>query len=76
MEELIEILEDINPDVEYETCEDLMSGGYLTSFDLVVLISEIAETFQVKIPADQIIPENFESMQKIYQLIQTLQGEC
>lgn len=76
MEELIEILKDINPDVEYENCMDLMTGGYLTSFDLVVLISEIAETFQVKIPAEQILPENFESVQSIYHLIQKLQGEC
>lgn len=75
MEELIEILEDINPDVEYKTCTDLVSGGYITSFEIVVLVSEIAETFNVKIPAEQIIPENFESVESIYALIQKLQGE-
>ncbi len=75
MEELIEILEDINPDVEYKTCTDLISGGYITSFEIVVLVSEIAETFNVKIPAEQIIPENFESVESIYALIQKLQGE-
>ena len=75
MEELIEILEDINPDVEYKTCTDLISGGYITSFEIVVLVSEIAETFNVKIPAEQIIPENFESVESIYALIQKLPGE-
>ena len=75
MEKLIEILEDINPDVEYKTCTDLVSGGYITSFEIVVLVSEIAETFNVKIPAEQIIPENFESVESIYALIQKLQGE-
>ncbi len=75
MEELIEILEDINPDVEYETCTDLVSGGYITSLEIVMMVSEIAETFNVKIPAEQIVPENFESVQSIYALIQKLQGE-
>lgn len=75
MDELIEILEDINPDVDYETCTGLIEEGIITSFDLVVLIGEIGREFGVTIPAHKIIPENFNSAQRIYALIQELEED-
>ena len=70
MEELIEILMDIDPDIEYETHKTLMDDGILTSFELVSLVSQIADTFGVRIPPEQIIPENFNSAARIYKLIE------
>ncbi len=75
MEELIEILMEIDPDIDYETYETLVDDGILTSFELVSLVSQIAETFGVRIPPEQIIPENFNSAAGIYKLIETLEGE-
>ncbi len=75
MEELIEILEDINPDVDYRTCTTLVDGAVLTSFELVVLVTQISEVFGVTIPPDQIVPENFNSAASIYQMIEKLERE-
>lgn len=75
MEELIEILEDMNPDVDYQTCTSLVDDGVFTSFELVVLVTQISEVFGVTIPPDQIVPENFNSAASIYQMIEKLEGE-
>ena len=75
MEELLEILKDINPDVDFKTCEDLIGEGYLTSFDMVVLVSNISQEMGVTIPANEIIPENFRSAESIYALIQKLEED-
>lgn len=69
MDELIEILEEINPDVDYETCETLVRDGILTSFELVMLVAEISQRMEVNIAPDQIVPENFHSAKAIYELI-------
>jgi len=76
MERLIEILEDINPDVDYKECTTLMEDGYLTSFDMVVLVVEIEESFGVKIPVENINPDYFNSVQDIYELIRKLKEEA
>ncbi len=75
MEELIEILEDLNPDVDYHTCTDIMTGGYLTSFDFVVLISRISQAFDVRIPVGKIKPEQYDSVPMIMALIEKLREE-
>lgn len=75
MEELMEILEDLHPDVDFEHETALIEGGVLDSFDIVTLISEISETFDVTISAEYILPENFNSAQAIYALIQKLEEE-
>ena len=75
MEELIEILMDIDPDVDYETCDTLVEDGILTSFEMVMLVTEINQQMGVSIPPEDIIPENFASAQKIYELIEKTRGE-
>lgn len=75
MEELIEILEDLNPDVDYRTCEDLVDGRHLDSLTILSLISEIEDKFDVEIPTVEIIPANFNSAKSIMALIEKLQEE-
>lgn len=70
MEKLIEILEGLNPDVDYETCEDLVDGRHLDSLTILSLISEIEDEFDVEIPTVDIIPANFNSAKSIWNLIQ------
>ena len=72
MEELLEILGEIVPGVDFDGREDLVSGGILKSFDLLTLISEIADAFNVEIPVEDVVPENFESVESIWQLIESL----
>lgn len=73
MEELIRILQSIHPDVDYKTNDRLIEDKIPDSFDIITLISEINEEFGVAIPAEEIVPENFNSAEKLYDLILRLE---
>ena len=75
MEELLEILTDLHPEVDFETEEHLIDNGILDSFDIVTLIAEIHDEFDVTIDAKRIIPENFNSAKALYALIQEIEEE-
>lgn len=75
MEELLEILREIDPDVDYATCDRLVEDGYITSMQIVMLVGEIRQVFGVAIPADKILPEYFNSAKSLYALIQELEEE-
>ena len=75
MEELLEILTDLHPEVDFETCETLIDDKILDSFDIVSLISEICDQFDVTISAEHIIPKNFNSAKALYAFIQKLEDE-
>ena len=75
MEKLIEILEDLQPEVDYETTENLIDGRYLDSLTILSLVSEIEDEFDVEIPTVEIIPANFNSAKKIWALIEKLKEE-
>lgn len=75
MDELIEILQEIHPDVDYETATNLVDGKILDSFDIISLVSEIADRFDVVVSAEYMIPENFNSAQALWTLIEKLQDE-
>ena len=75
MDILIEILEELHADVDFETCDTLIDGNILDSFDIITLIAEINEEFDVAIPAEEIIPENFNSAKALYALIERLMDE-
>ena len=69
MNELIAILTDLHPDVDFEEAEDLIDSGILDSFDIISLIAEIDRRFDVRIPAEEIVPENFNSAKALNALI-------
>ena len=75
MEDLIEILSSLHPEVDFENCDTLIDSKILDSFDIVSIISEIEDQFDVVITAEKIIPENFNSAQALYTLIQELEDE-
>lgn len=75
MEELIKILKDLHSDVDFDTCTTLIDDKILDSFDIVTVISEINEEFDVVIPAEEIVPENFNSAQALYALIKKIEDE-
>lgn len=72
MEKLIEILKGIRPDVDFTNETALIDDGILDSFDVVSIISEIDEVFDVQIRINELDPENFNSADAIWNLIQTL----
>lgn len=75
METLIEILEEIQPEVDYETCTDLIDGHRLDSLSILSLIAEIEDEFDITIPTVEIAPKNFNSAQAMWELITRLQEE-
>ena len=75
MSELLEILENLHPEVDFETCTTLIDDKILDSFDIITIISEINEEFDVVIPAEEIVPENFNSAQALHELVTRLADE-
>ena len=75
MNELIEILTNLHPEVDFDTCTTLIDDKILDSFDIISIISEINEEFDVVIPAEEIIPENFNSAQALHELVTRLADE-
>ncbi|MBR5975900.1 MAG: acyl carrier protein [Clostridiales bacterium] len=74
-EKLFEILEDIQPEVDYHTCTTLIDDHYLNSLAIISLVAELEEAFDVTIPTVEIIPENFNSAENMWKMIVRLQEE-
>lgn len=75
MEELIKILSGLHPDVDFQTHENLIGDKILDSFDIVTLIAEIDDEFDVEVKTEDIVPENFNSAKAIYSMIERLLDE-
>jgi len=75
MEALLNILEELKPEVDFETCTTLIDDQILDSFDIVTLVAEIDAEFDVQIPAEELLPENFNSAKAIFALIEKLLDE-
>ncbi len=76
MEALLDILTNLHPDVNFTHAEKLVDNKILDSFDIVTIIAEVDSEYGVAIPAEEIVPDNFNSAQALYALIQRLdEGE-
>ncbi len=75
MEELLEILRSVRPDVDFDNETELIDEGILDSFDVVSIISEIDDKFNVQIRITELDPENFNSAEAIWNLIQELKAK-
>ena len=74
MEKLLEILKQVRSDVDFENETALVDDGILDSFDIVSIISELDDAFGVQIRIAELDPENFNSAQAIWELVQKLKG--
>lgn len=75
MEKVIEILTDLHPNVDFASEESLIDDGILDSLDIVSLVAAIDTEFGVTVPAEEIIPENFNSAEALWALITKLDEE-
>jgi len=73
MEELLEILNEVNADVDFENCDSLIDDGILDSFDIVSIVGELNDAFDVEISPVDIIPKNFNSAKAMWSMIERLQ---
>lgn len=75
MDKLLRILEDTCPGVDALGSERLIDDEILTSLDMVMLAGELNDAFGVSVSVDDMIPENFNSVQAMYDLVCRLGGE-
>ncbi len=73
LQTILDILKDLHEDVDFETCTTLIDDQILDSFDIISIITEINTEFGVAIPADKIVPENFNSAQALADLVDALE---
>ena len=73
-EKLLEILEELRPDVDFENEKALIDDGILASLDVVSLVSEFVDAFDVMIGVEHLIPEYFNSIEGMLTLIEKIQN--
>lgn len=75
MQKLLEILNDIKPGVDFSTQTGLVDSGILTSFDIMRLVMDISNEYDIEISPLSVVPENFNSVQSMMELIEKIQDE-
>lgn len=73
MEKLLEILSEIRPDIDFATEDGLIDNGLLDSLNIMAIVSEITDAFDIVVSPADIIPDNFNSAQALWDMIQRLQ---
>lgn len=69
MEKLLNILWELHPEVDFSKTENLIDDGILDSFDIVTLVAQIDDQFNVQLSPEDLVPENFNSAAALYALI-------
>lgn len=72
---ILEILQTIRDDADFETSQDFIEDGFLDSFEIVDLVSELEDKFSIEICGADIIPENFINLDTIAILVEKYQGD-
>ena len=75
MEQLIQILLNVTPNIDYQKETHLVDDGLIDSLDIVSMISELSDAYGITIPSEEITPENFNSAQSILAMVNRLQEE-
>lgn len=75
MEQLLAILEELQPGVDYATCRTLIDSHCLDSLTILALVAELEEAFDITIPTVEIVPANFNSAEDMWAMIVRLQEE-
>lgn len=75
MEKILEILNSIRDDIDYENEDKLIDNGVLDSFDIVSIVGELCDEYDITITVDDMEPENFNSAEAIHKLVERLLEE-
>ena len=73
--QVLEILKDARPDVEFKTEQALIDDGVLDSFDIVSIISDLNDEYEINIRVHDLTPENFNSVEAIVKLVERKKQE-
>lgn len=72
---IIDIFKELKPELDIEKATDLIEGGFLDSFDVIEFVSEVGEVLNIDFPVEEIVPENFYSLDTIEKIIKKLMEE-
>lgn len=72
MDKLIEALKRVNPDIDYENEKSLITGKVIDSIDMTSILAEIEDTFDIEIDMEYIVPQNFDSVEAMWNMIQEI----
>ncbi len=75
METIFEILGRLHPEVDFEACDTLIDDKILDSFDIVSIVTDISDEFDITIPVEEIVPKNFNSAKSLYAMVERLLDE-
>ena len=75
MEELLEILEEIKPNVDFMAEEDLVGDRILDSLSIMMLMGALNDTYDIELTLEDLVPENFATVRAIYDMVTRLQAE-
>lgn len=70
MDRLLTILKDVRPDVDFQNETNLIEDGFLESFDIVSIVTQICDEFDIEIELSELDPEDFRSVESMWSLIQ------
>ncbi len=72
MEQLLKIMSEIRPDIDFEKETELIDADILDSFDIIAIVSDVNDQFGIQINVNDLLPENFNSAAALYELIQRM----
>ncbi|MGN0997727.1 MAG: acyl carrier protein [Candidatus Ventricola sp.] len=72
---ILDILADIAEDIDFDTCTTLIDDGLLSSLDIIQLIGALNDEFDISIPATEIVPANFNSVDAMVAMVTRLSDE-
>lgn len=75
MEELLKVLLGVRPDVDFKNEKKLIDDEILDSFDIIAIVNGLNEAFEIEIDIDDLEPENFNTIEAMYELVNRLQNE-
>lgn len=75
MNELLELLSEVKPSVDFANEEKLIEDRLLDSFDILQIVNGMIDTFDIEISAADIVPENFNSVNAMWAMVQRLEDK-
>lgn len=69
-QEILNLLQDILPDIDFTASEELVDDGILDSLSIVTIVGELSIEYNIELPYEEIIPQNFNSVGAIASLVE------
>lgn len=72
-EQIVEVLSDLHPEIDdFDSIKELVHGGTLNSLDIVTLVAELSDIFDIEIPPQEIAYENFDTLEGLVKMVERL----